>query len=80
MERKKVGTALMAVSCLGVILAGVGKFVALGIDIGGTAYIAFDNTFLLFIVLFFMAIVVFGPDNSKDEQNQPEAELDSSLH
>ena len=80
MERKRVGTALMIVSCLGVIIAAVGRFVTLGVAIGETAYISFDTIFLFFIVLFFIAIAVFGQDSSKDEQNQPEAELDSSLH
>ena len=70
----------MIVSCLGIIIAAVGRFVTLGVDIGETAYIAFDTTFLIFIVLFFIAIAVFGQDYSKDEKNQPEAELDSSLY
>ena len=70
----------MIVSCLGIIIAGVGRFVTLGVDIGEIAYIAFDTTFYIFIVLFFIAIAVLGQDYSKDEQNQPEAELDSSLY
>jgi len=80
MERKRVGTGIMIVSCLGIILAAVGRFLTMGVDIGETAYIAFDTTFLIFIVLFIIAIAVFGQDSPKDEQNQPEAELDSSLH
>ena len=70
----------MIVSCLGIILAAVGKSVAFGLELGETAYIAFDTTFLIFICLFFIATAVIGQDYSKDEQNQPEAELDSSLH
>jgi len=69
----------MVISCLGIIIAGLGNFIALGVYIGETAYIAFDNTFLIFIVLFFITIAVFGQDFSKDKQNQPEAESDSSL-
>ena len=80
MERKRVGTVLMIMSCLGIIIAGIGRFVTLGVDLGETAYIAFDTTFLIFIVLFFIAIAVFEQDFSKNEQNQPEAELDSSLY
>ena len=70
----------MIVSCLGIIIAGIGRFVTLGVDLGVTAYFAFDTTFLIFIVLFFVAIAVFEQDSSKNEQNQPEAELDSSLY
>ena len=80
MERKRLGTALMIVSCMGVIIAAVGKFVASGVGLGETAIIAFDTTFLFFICFFFVSMAVFGQDNPEDEQNQPEAELDSSLH
>jgi len=79
MERKRVATVFMIVSCIGIIITTVGRFVALGVDQGGTAYRAFDTGFLCFIMLFFIAIAVFGQDFSKDEQNQPEVELDSSL-
>lgn len=80
MERKRVGTAFMVVVCLGIIITTVGRFAALGIDQGGTAYRAFDTAFLCFVMFFFIVIAVFGQDFSKDEQNQPEAELDSSLY
>lgn len=70
----------MFVSCLGVIIAVVGKFVAFGLHLGETAYMVIDTTVLSSIMFFIITIAVFGQDYSKDEQNQPEAELDSSLH
>jgi len=79
MERQRVAIAFMGVVCLGIIITTVGRFVASGIDQGGTAYRAFDTAFLCFVIFFFIVIAVFGQNFSKDEQNQPEAELDSSL-
>ncbi|MGY5859672.1 MAG: hypothetical protein RTU63_09900 [Candidatus Thorarchaeota archaeon] len=75
MERKRVGTALMIVSCLGIIIAGVGRFATLGLDYGETVLTVFDATFLSFLVLFFIAIAVYG----QDDQNQSEPQPDSSL-
>ncbi|TFH00530.1 MAG: hypothetical protein E4H14_19550 [Candidatus Thorarchaeota archaeon] len=80
MERKRLGTAFMIVSCLGIIITAVGRFAAIGVGLGETAYIAFDTTVAGFIMLFFITIAVFGQDFSKDEQNQPDEEMGSSLH
>ncbi len=80
MERKKIATAFMIVSCLGIIITAVGRFAAIGVGQGETAYMAFDTTFAGFIMLFFITIAIFGQDFSKDEQNHSEAEPDSSLY
>ena len=68
----------MIVSCLGVIITIVGRFMALGVDQWGTARV-FDTASLYFIMLFIIVLAVFGQDFSKDEQNQSQTELDSSL-
>lgn len=80
MERKRVATAFMIVSCLGIIITAVGRFAAIGVGLGETAYIAFDSTFAVFIMLFFIAIAMIGQDSTEDEKDQPEAEQDSSLY
>jgi hypothetical protein len=80
MNRKRVGTTLMVISCLGIILTTVGSFVASGLELGALANMEINTAVLSFIMLFFITIAVFGQDFSKDEQIQPEAELDSSLY
>jgi TM2 domain-containing membrane protein YozV len=80
MERKRLVTALMIVLCLGIIIAGIGKFVAMGISMGEVAYIAFDATFQSFIVLFYIALAVFWKDLSNGEQDPSEIDQDSSLY
>jgi len=70
----------MIVSCLGIILTTVGSFVASGLELGALANMEINTAILGFIMLFFITIAVFEQDFSKDEQNQPEAESDSSLY
>ena len=80
MERKRLRTAFMFVVVLGLIISVVGKMAATGMGLGETAIMALDSAFLVFIMLFFVAIAVSEQDFSKDEQDQPEAESDSSLY
>ncbi|MGY5853984.1 MAG: hypothetical protein RTU92_10490 [Candidatus Thorarchaeota archaeon] len=79
MERQRVVIAFMSVMVLGSVLSTVGMMVASGVDQGGSAYYAFYTTFLCFNMLSIIVIAVFGQDFSKDEPNQSQAELDSSL-
>ncbi len=79
MERRRVGIAFMSVMCLGVVLTTVGLIIASGIDQGGTVYDAFHTASLFFVFLSVAGMIVFWPDLFKDEQNQSQAEPDSSL-
>ena len=78
MDRKRVVTAFMIVTCLGAILSMVGSFVASGIDQGGSLYNTLYTTSLVLVVLCTVAFT-FHPDFSKTKQNQSETESDSSL-
>ena len=69
----------MIVLCLGFIITTVGKFMAIGVDQGGTAYRVFDTVSLCFIMLLLIVFAVFEQDFSKDERNQSQVEPDSSL-
>ncbi|RDE14881.1 MAG: hypothetical protein C4K48_05485 [Candidatus Thorarchaeota archaeon] len=78
MDRKRVGIACMIVSGLGVILSTLGVFVASGVDQGGALQYTLSTASVVFLV---MLLVTLGlcPELSKAEQNQSQAEPDSSL-
>ena len=78
MDRKRVVTAFMIVTCLGAILSMVGTFVASGIDQGGSLYNTLSTTSVVLSVLCIVAFTLH-PDFFKAKQNQSEAESDSSL-
>ncbi len=78
MKRERVVTASMIVLLLGAIITTVGMMIASGVDQGGTAYKAL-STASMFFWLFSVVMIVFLPENSKDEQNQSQPESDSSL-
>lgn len=78
MERQRVALALLIVACLGIILSGVGTFIAAGLDQGGTLYNTLSTAFPIFVMLFIVSLAL-NPDLSKAKQNQSEAESDSSL-
>ncbi len=69
----------MSVMCLGAVLSTVGMMIASGVDQGGTIYDAFRTASLFFVSLSVVGMAVFYPDLFKDEQNQSQAEPDSSL-
>jgi hypothetical protein len=71
-------TAIMIVTCLGAILSGLASFVASGIDQGGSLYNTLSATSMVLFVLCMVAFTLH-PDFSKANQNQSEAESDSSL-
>ncbi|MBY8998509.1 MAG: hypothetical protein KGD60_12325, partial [Candidatus Thorarchaeota archaeon] len=64
---------------LGAVLSTVGMMIASGIDQGGNVYDAFHTVSLFFVSLSVVVMVVFWPELFKDEQNQSQAEPDSSL-
>lgn len=78
MDRARVVTAFMIVTCLGAILSTLGSFVASGIDQGGSLYNTLSTASMVLCVLCIVAFT-FHPDFSKAKQNQSEAESDSSL-
>jgi hypothetical protein len=78
MDRKRVVTAFMLVTCLGAILSMVGSFVASGIDQGGSLYNILSTTSVGLSILCIVASTLH-PDFSKAKQDQSQAEQDSSL-
>ena len=78
MERQRVALALLIVSCLGIILSGVGMFIALGLDQGGILYNTLSTAFPIFVMLFMVSLAI-SPDTFKTKQSQSQAESDSSL-
>jgi hypothetical protein len=78
MDRKRVVTAFMIVTCLGAILSLVGAMTASGLDQGGILYNTLFATFMGFIALFWVS-VSFYPSPTKTNRNQSQAEQDSSL-
>ncbi len=77
-DRKRVVTACIIVTGLGTIISIVGMMIASGIDQGGNLYDTLYTAFMVFWVLSIVSIA-FYPDPSKAEQNQSQAEMDSSL-
>lgn len=78
MDRKRVVTAFMIVTCLGAILSMVGSFVASGLNQGGSLYSTLSTVSVVLGVLCIVAFT-FHPDYSKTKKNQSKAESDSSL-
>ena len=81
MERRRVAIAFMIVMLLGAISLSVGGFIALGlgVDQGGILYNAISNTSIGLYLLVIIGASLFASDPFKDEQNQSQAEPDSSL-
>ena len=78
MDRKRVVTAFMIVTCLGAILSMVGTFVASGLDQMGSLYNTLSTTSVVLFVLCIVASTLH-PDFSKAKQDQSQAESDASL-
>ena len=78
MERKRVATALLIVTSLGVILSILGMSIASGLDPIGTLYSAFTVAFTIFSLLFIVSLV-FYQQFLNTKQNQSQTEHDSSL-
>jgi len=81
MERRRVAIAFMIVMLLGAISSSVVGFIALGlgVDQRGTLYYAISNTSMGLYLLVIIVALLFESDPFKDEQNQSQAEPDSSL-
>jgi urea transporter len=76
-DRKRLASALVIVTSLGVVLSILGMTIESGIDPVGPLYSAFTLAFVIVSLLYLVSISFYFL--SQREQNQSQAKTDSSL-